>query len=970
MDRVHKNLKLKKIFALLFALAVILTVPFSVQAKKAEEKVVRVGWFDSTYNSFDESGRRSGYSYEYQQKLSAYNGWKYEYVDGSWSDLFQMLVDGEIDIMSDISYTKERSKKILYPSLPMGSEEYYLFTAVGYNEITDYKSLNGKRIAVNKDSYQEELYRKWAKDNNIKAKEVLVTTTEDESLKMMEDGKIDAYVTVDSFMDPSRAVPKFKIGSSDYYFAVRKDRPDLLEDLNYAMSKIQDENRYYNQQMFEKYISRSGANAFFTDDEIAWLKNHQTVRVGYQDNYMAFCAEDKNGELTGVLKDYLNKASDCVPNAHIEFAPKSYPTAQAALDALKNDEVDCVFPANLSGYESENEGVVMTPSIINTEMYAVVKNGASNIFTKKGIVTAAVNKGNPNYEAFLAEQFPDWGKVMFDDTEACLKGISKDKADCLIISNYRLNNISRLCTKYHLTSVSLGRHMDYCFAVKKGDVDLYSILAKTTSMIPASVINASITNYATEDSRPTFKDYISENMPIAFGVTAIIALIILALLIQNIRAVKKARKLISATETDDLTGLYNRKYFFQYAERMFSEHSGTPMDAIVLNIEQFHSINELHGRSVGDRVLRILGNEIHEIAKENNGIGGRFEADRFDIFCSPIDDYKAVFNRIQSKLDELPYKMDIRLRMGVMPWQEGLELVQLFDRARTACNMARGSFGEHMIIYDEAVSNREKYEQRLVNDLRHALDAKEFVVYYQPKFDIQSEPARIVSAEALVRWNHSEFGLIAPDDFIPLFEKNGQIGLIDRYVWSEVAKQIALWKKKYGIVIPVSVNLSRVDVFDANLTDTLDEILSGCNLEHEAFKLEVTESAYIENTEQVIAVVKELRNIGYKFEMDDFGTGYSSLNMLSEMPIDGLKMDRAFVRNIEKDKKQDYMIALILDIAKNLNVPVIAEGVETEYQLNLLKKLGCEMVQGYYFSRPIPADEFEKKYFNDEKNED
>nr|MBQ1579020.1 EAL domain-containing protein [Oscillospiraceae bacterium] len=246
--------------------------------------------------------------------------------------------------------------------------------------------------------------------------------------------------------------------------------------------------------------------------------------------------------------------------------------------------------------------------------------------------------------------------------------------------------------------------------------------------------------------------------------------------------------------------------------------------------------------------------------------------------------------------------------------------------------------------------------------LSRALDEYQFEVYYQPKFDIQAEPPRLASAEALVRWRHPELGMIPPDEFIPLFEKNGQISLVDRYVWSEAARQVVRWREQYGITIPVSVNLSRVDVFDPKLEKTLDEILQVNQLDHDSLKLEVTESAYTENADQVIRVVESLRKKGYIVEMDDFGTGYSSLNMLSAMPIDVLKMDRAFVRNIEHSEKDIQLVALILDIARNLKVPVIAEGVETGKQVELLKELGCGLVQGYFFSRPLHASEFETKY--------
>jgi EAL domain-containing protein (putative c-di-GMP-specific phosphodiesterase class I) len=201
-------------------------------------------------------------------------------------------------------------------------------------------------------------------------------------------------------------------------------------------------------------------------------------------------------------------------------------------------------------------------------------------------------------------------------------------------------------------------------------------------------------------------------------------------------------------------------------------------------------------------------------------------------------------------------------------------------------------------------------------------------VYYQPKYDVRTEPPKLVSAEALVRWNHPELGTIAPKDFIPLFERNGQIREVDKYVWSEAARQIARWRAQFGVTIPVSVNLSRVDVFDPMLENTLDGILHQNGLSHDALKLEITESAYTENADQLIRVVESLHKKGYTIEMDDFGTGYSSLNMLSSMPIDVLKMDRSFICNMENSNKDKQLVALIFGIAENLDIPVIAEGVE------------------------------------------
>ena len=957
----RKNLRRAAAFLLcLVALSAVL-LPAYASAQESG-KTVRVGWYESSYNNVDSFGRRSGYAYEYQMKLAAYTGWKYEYVTGSWPELLQMLINGEIDLMSDVSYTPARAEMMLYPELPMGTEEYYVFTAPGNQEIVpgDFASLNGKRVGANKDSVQADYFRDWARRQGVQAELIEVTGTEDQSLRMMATGELDAYVTVDSFTDPERAVPVCKVGASDFYFAVSKDRPDLLGELNAAMSRLLDENRYYNQQLYERYIVRTGANAFLTAPEVEWLAQHGTIRVGYQDNYLAFCAADPaTGELTGTLKDFLDHAADCIANAHLDFQAVAYPSSGAALDALNRGEVDLVFPVNLKAYDGEERNVVMTPALMDTDIFAVVRSADQKMFAQREHVVVAVNAGNPNYDAFLIDNFPNWRTIYFPDTDACLKAVKDGVADCVLISSYRYNNIARVCEDYRLVTLSTGISLDFCFAVNKGETQLYSIASKAISMVPRSTVNAALSYYITKDARLTLTDFLAANLWAVLSVLAAVVVVILALLLRSIRAERKAGRLIAATETDSLTGLYSRNYFFEYANRMYAQHPETPMDAIVLNIEQFHSVNAAKGRQFGDMVLRALGDEVRAVADECGGIAGRFGSDHFDIYCRAAEKHQAIFDRFQNRLDGLAPNTSIRVRMGVMAGQGMIEPEPLFDRARTACNMARGHYQKHLIVFDEKVRERELFEQRLLDGLRHALDSYQFELYYQPKYDIRSEPPRFAGAEALIRWQHPDLGMISPDDFVPLFERNGKIGELDKYVWAQAARQIARWRAQFGVTIPVSVNLSRIDVFDPTLEKTLDSLLFQNGLEHEAFLLEVTESAYTENAEQVIQVVDSLRKKGYSVAMDDFGTGYSSLSMLSAMPIDVLKMDRTFIRNIDHDEKDVQLVALILGTAENLNIPVVAEGVETEAQLQLLKKLGCAMAQGYYFSRPLPLAEFE-----------
>ncbi len=421
----------------------------------------------------------------------------------------------------------------------------------------------------------------------------------------------------------------------------------------------------------------------------------------------------------------------------------------------------------------------------------------------------------------------------------------------------------------------------------------------------------------------------------------------------------EGRQLIQAAEFDSLTKLYSRNFFFEYANRIHQYHPNWSMDAIIVDIEQFHSVNALNGREFGDRVLAAIGDGIRGFLADTEGIASRFEADRFEIYCQHSGDYQALLDRLQDEVNALSINASIRLRMGVAPWRRDVEPVLLFDSARAACSMVRGNYKTRLMVYDEEMHQRELMDQRLLNDLRRAVEERELTVFYQPKYNVQCDPPKLCSAEALIRWKHPELGMVPPGRFIPLFEGNGQISAVDSFVWDEAARQIAEWREKYNITLPVSVNLSRVDVFDPTLEARLEGLIERYGLEHRALKLEVTESAYTDNAEQMIELINRLRAKGFEIEMDDFGSGYSSLNMLSYMPIDVLKMDMQFVHNITQSEKDFKLVELVLDIARYLKVPVVAEGVETEAQLKMLKGAGCDLVQGYYFSRPLPPEEFE-----------
>ena len=412
------------------------------------------------------------------------------------------------------------------------------------------------------------------------------------------------------------------------------------------------------------------------------------------------------------------------------------------------------------------------------------------------------------------------------------------------------------------------------------------------------------------------------------------------------------------TERDQLTGLYNKEFFYRYAAQLDANHPDEPTDAIVLNINHFHIINDRYGKLYGDEVLKQVAGKALEIVERRGGIASRSEADTFLIYCPHVMDYDAFFETVSGNLNQDGSRA--RLRMGAYAnADKALDIERRFDRAKLAADRVKNSVTNVIGLYDSSMHEEELLSEQLIEDFPTAIREHQFQVYYQPKFDVRPSEPVLASAEALVRWQHPKLGMVSPGVFIPLFENNGLIPTLDQYVWCEAAKQVRDWKERLGIPLPVSVNVSRIDLYDPLLVDKLEEIVRQNGLSNEDLLLEITESAYTENSDQIISTVKTLQKLGFRIEMDDFGSGYSSLNMLSALPIDALKLDMSFVRNAFRERKDTRLLEVMILLAESFGVTTIAEGVETAEQMFTLKMMGCDIIQGYYFSKPLPAKEFE-----------
>ncbi|NCC42821.1 MAG: EAL domain-containing protein, partial [Clostridia bacterium] len=430
--------------------------------------------------------------------------------------------------------------------------------------------------------------------------------------------------------------------------------------------------------------------------------------------------------------------------------------------------------------------------------------------------------------------------------------------------------------------------------------------------------------------------------------------------LKNLIELYESNICISHIERDSLTGVYTKEAFCRRASRIIMEHKEKEYLIAATNIKHFKLVNDIFGNQEGDKFLKYIAGIVGKGTEERGGICARSSADHFLCLIPWDKDEKMIrelVDRVSERIDEYPLNMKISMMYGIYEVEDReVPVTIMCDRALLAAQSIKGRYDTAYAFYDDAVRQHLLTEQEITNEMNRALEQEQFQVYFQPKYDLVSEA--VAGAEALVRWNHPKLGFMNPVDFVPLFEKNGFITALDKYVWEKTCEMIAKWIKEDKKSVPVSVNVSRKDIYDENLPQTLLNIINKYGLKAEHLHLEITETAYTENADQLIRVVGQLKKLGFVIEMDDFGSGYSSLNMLSELPIDILKLDMRFIQRETAKNDSRGILSFIISMAKWMNLDVVAEGVETQTQVTLLRNIDCDYVQGYFYAKPMTKDEF------------
>ena len=452
-------------------------------------------------------------------------------------------------------------------------------------------------------------------------------------------------------------------------------------------------------------------------------------------------------------------------------------------------------------------------------------------------------------------------------------------------------------------------------------------------------------------------------------VMLVIAVIVAALLIviivgrekkEQMRAREEADHLKEILEHDSLTGLITDKVFGQKARNMIREAESATYCMVFFDIYKFKSVNDMFGRKRGDELLCAIAAYINRYAKDHGGISCRISGDGFAMLL-PNDLFMVEQFAQAANSGMWGLSIDVYMHFGVYVIRDTTVPVDsMIDYAKIAQKTIKGNYDNYIAKYDESIRKKLRHEQEIVSAMARALEHGEFVVYLQPQYNYENK--KICGAEALVRWQNPQKGLIPPGEFIPVFETNGFITKLDEYVWEQVCKLLAEWKAQGKQLIPVSVNVSRADLYKGSIVAKMKRLVEKYQIEPSLLQIEITETAYMDHRNQLIADIMELRKNGFIVEMDDFGSGYSSLNMLKDLPIHVLKTDLKFLDNGGIGNRKNQILDSVVDMAHRIGLSVVAEGVETKEQAEYLLGLKCETMQGYYFSRPISVEEFEQKF--------
>ena len=937
----------------------------------SETRAVKVGWFECDgYYEKDQKNNLIGFGVDYLNAIAAYTGWEYEYVEGTREECLSMLQKGEIDLMSPVR--NDLSLQNVKVSDEVIGESYGYIYKLGSNfNITyeEFTKFNHMTIGIEKGNGIEKEVKRYCEEHGFQFYDIVYFDTIDEMKSELAGRKIDAFVA-DSYVNVENLKVIGRFSNGRVTFAVSDD--SLWAPLNQAIENIKLDNLEFAEDLRQRYYSESSQTDLeYSMEERNFLAVGRKYNVALaEEQYPISYKSTREIGQKGIAVDILKKIEY---HSGISFNIVYVDSYAQAEKMLRNGEVDILggdiidkknvhnFSEKIEEEENHKKREYVT-EFYDMEMAFVGRKGTD--------MDAYLHIAVPPYMKKCISElkviYPKYIFIEYGSDEECLDAILDKKVDAAVQSDLKINEMTIYARYKELQNLKfIPGNYAAAFTIRTSDVALVNILNKTLNSISdtalATIENNNIQHIAMKEMSvweflQRYKGYI---------ILAAVLIVLINSAGLGYRKYRKEKKEKEKAYNDNIAGVSSMVKFRIDAEPILSSERKLKYFILSVDIEQFKIINDLYGYEEGDRTISYLGAVLKKGLDKEDYIS-RFNADCFLILkkakeVSEIKEYlRQVFDKVEADIERYESHYKLIIKAGIYKiMEDDFMLSSMIDKANIAKRNLEIGHESAYALYSEAMRQTAIEEKKMENDMKKALESGQFKVYLQPQVDLKTR--MIVSAEALVRWIDPEKGIIPPFKFIPLFEKNGFICNLDYFVWEESIRTLAKWRDNGQHMVPISINLSRVDVQKSGIIESTIELLEKYRIHPKWVKAELTESVCLENDKLVMEKMELLKSQGLKVAIDDFGSGYSSLHMLKEMPIDILKIDKSFLTyDKEMQEKDEILIRDVVDLGKDLRMQIVVEGVETLEQSDFLEGIGCDIAQGYYYGKPMPIEEFEQ----------
>lgn len=968
---------LRLVSVLLAAVLMMCTVPLNAFATGAGQVVVVGASPDHGITRLD--SEYAGFAYDYLTQMQRYTGHRYSFVEAESEELYQMLREGRIDVIPCVtteefdahtiqtfSRDTDGSVEPMLNSISLMKKHTAIYVLDGNGAAPGYFDIEGINSA--KIGYLAENKAKYFVDGkfirgDIDRATFIEYSTETQMKEDFYSGKLDAVIK-ECFRTWNDEVIIYQFGTRDCYFMTSGQDPLLAGQLDVAMNAVNMSSPQFASELYIKHMSKYGTAKFaFSDAELRYITENPTITVAYDMSSLVVDGHSSGSSgISGVTDAMLNAIEQL---SGMDIDVRICDSLEECVKLLENGSVQAIC------------GGVNSRSIAAFGKFKISMPYSSEhivVAAKPDLATTDYKKiAVPFYGDDIAKHaksiYPSATILPCEDISACMEAVRNGEAEvCCAGAGETIYAINNGYGDLQLVGISSTSH-DECFAyTQDSSAELSGIIGKCIARL--KIYSEVITTYPDAVSGGAAP----ANSAAMSNVTAVVLAIAVVLALGGMLAmVIFTLKNKQHHQTDPLTGGRNKTRFYEDTKKLIKKVPAEKLAMVLFDINKFKFVNDRLGYEEGDRMLV----RIHKTIADNveaDELFARLSDDNFAMIVrnTTDNDITARLNNIFAEFERrnaLHVKYPVVFSAGVCRLgqcsEDGhdIDLNIALDRCKIAKRTLKGLHYSSIAFYDGKIRDKALREKDYETIMPVALEQREFECYLQPKYGLKSR--HIEGAEALIRWNSKDFGFVFPNDFIPISEKNGFVVELDFYILEEVCRAMRRWIDDGKTPVVISVNQSRLHLNYDDYIWRLREIVDKYEIPYEYIELELTESVFMENADKLLAILQKLHDIGFKLSLDDFGSGYSSLNMLKDIPVDVVKIDREFFNGTVNSEKGRAVISTVVDLAKNLNMEVISEGVETLEQVEFLTEINCAMVQGYYFAKPMNMSAFEELWQKD-----